>query len=191
MAANKECTDYEVDRLEESFRRVASDLSMIADRDFEILSVKSERVQKRPAGRGKIHISFKLGFRREGGVSHGCLLMPLPDAISMACYLMMVPDDAVKSKRSLQSLDSGTKDAMLEVCSFIGGATDAALRATGLSDVKVGTESCQGVKTDVRPALLYMEGDDLIVGRARSKLHDFPEFEMILVLPNLGPPTEE
>ncbi len=52
MAANKECTDYEVDRLEESFRRVASDLSMIADRDFEILSVKSERVQKRPAGRG-------------------------------------------------------------------------------------------------------------------------------------------
>ena len=33
--------------------------------------------------------------------------------------------------------------------------------------------------------VVYEEGDQLIVGRATARLHDFPEFEIILVLPDL------
>jgi hypothetical protein len=184
------CTEKETELVREVFQRVASDLAMVADRQLVIESVRTERAAKRPAGRGRIHLSFRLGFRTGATTRQGCLLVPLPDAISLACYLMMIPDDAVRSRRAGNTLEGGVKDAMLEVGNFVGGATDAALRALGWSHVKVLAEGCQGVKPDVRPALRYREGEPLIVGRARAKLHDYPECEMLLALPELPPPIE-
>ena len=184
-AAPDTCTEREVELVQESFQRIAGDLAMITDRELGVLSVKAASAAKRAAGRDKIHISFRLGFRGPNETRHGCLLMPLADAVSVACYLMMVPDDGVKSKRSLQTLDSALKDAMLEVGNFIGGATDAALRALGFDHVKVGFEGCQGVKPDVRPAFPYNDGEPLLIGRARAKLHQYPDFEMMLMLPEL------
>jgi hypothetical protein len=42
------------------------------------------------------------------------------------------------------------------------------------------------VRPDVRPALIYNEGDRLLVGRARGRIHEYPEFDMILMLPELA-----
>jgi hypothetical protein len=184
-APSDACSEREVELVQETFQRIAGDLAMITDRELVLVSVKAAGAVKRAAGRDKIHISFKLGFRGPSETRHGCLVMPVADAISVACYLMMVPDDGVKSKRSLQTLDNPLKDAMLEVGNFIGGATDAALRALGFDHVKVGFEGCQGVKPDVRPAFLYNDGEPLLIGRARAKLHQYPEFEMMLMLPEL------
>ena len=180
------CSPSEVQLVEELLQRIASDISMITDRDL-VVNVKSvEKWSKRPEGKGRVHVSFRLGFQEEDGVKHGCLLLPLADAISLACYLMMVPDDGVKGKRSLKDLDESTKDAMLEVGNFIGGAADAALReAIGVS-AKVRSEGCQGVKGNVRPALIYNEGDPLLVGMVKGQIHEYPEFDMLLMLPELS-----
>ncbi len=178
-----ECTHSQVQCVEEIFQRVASDLSMIADRDLTIESIEASVMDQRPEGRGTIHISFRLGFQTGSGVEHGCLLLPLPDAISLACCLMMVPADVVKSNRSQKTLDSTTKDAMLEVGNFICGATEAGLRALGVKGVKVVFEGCQGVKANVRPALIYAEGSPLVVGKAEAALAEFPAGTMILVVP--------
>jgi len=180
-----DCSDAEVQLVEEILLRVASDISMITDREFVVNVQSVERENARPAGKGRVHISFRLGFEQEGGVRHGCMIIPLADAISLACYLMMVPDDGVKGKRSLKDIDDTIKDAMLEVGNFIGGAADAAMReAIGVS-AKVRSEGCQGVRSSVRPALIYNEGDPLLVGRAKSVIHEYPEFDLLLLLPEL------
>lgn len=174
-------------QIDEIFQRIAGDLSMIADRELNVQKAVVQRATARPAGAHNVHISFKLGFQHDGQVLHGCLLVPLPDAISLACYLMMLPDEAVGSKSALTALDSGLKDALLEIGNFVGGAADAALRSLGLQDIRVRSESCQGVRPNVRPAFAYSEGAPLIVGRALAQLHTWPAFEMLLLLPLLDP----
>ena len=181
--ATTPCSEPQVQCVEEVFQRIASDLSMIADRELTLESVETEVMEKRPEGRGKIHISFRLCFQRGDDMAHGCLLVPLPDAISLACALMMVPPEVVEANRAQDTLDSTTKDAMLEVGNFICSATDAALRALGVDGVKVCFEGCQGVRPDVRPAMAYEEGDPLVVGRALAGLAEFPKDTMILILP--------
>ncbi len=180
------CTASEAQLIEEILHRIASDLSMITDRELAVNVKSVEKQNERPAGKGKVHISFRLGFEQEDAVRHGCLLIPLADAISLACYLMMVPDDGVKGKRSLKDLDETLKDAMLEVGNFIGGAADAALRESVGAMAKVRSEGCQGVRAGVRPALLYNEGDPLIIGKAKGTIHEYPEFDMYLMLPELA-----
>lgn len=179
------CTTDEKRMAEETFQRLAGDLEMIADRSIQVQSVAVERAQQRAVGRGSVHISFKLGFQHEGRILHGALLVPLADAITLGCYLMMVPDDGVKSKRSLHTIDPALKDALMEVGNFVGGATDAALRGLGLDQIKVRSEGCQGVRANVRPAFAYSEGSDLIVGRAKLRIHTWPVFEALLMLPQL------
>lgn len=175
----------DVELTEHILERIASDLGMIFDREFKISGARSERKNERATGRSKIHISFKLRLKREDDVYHGCVLIPLPDAISLAAYLMMVPDDAVKSHRSTTTLDQSTKDAMLEVGNFISGATDAVVRTWIPEKLTVRSEGCQGVRANVRPAFPYEEGTELIVGRATAQIHSFPEFEIVLMLPIL------
>jgi len=183
---SSECSERETLLVDELFQRIGSDISMITDRELVVGASTVEKVNERPAGKGRIHISFRLGFEQEGTVHHGCLLIPLPDAISLACYLMMVPDDGVKGKRSLKELDDTIKDAMLEVGNFIGGAADAAMREAVGVPAKVRSEGCQGVKSNVRPALIYDEGSPLIVGRAKATIHEYSEFELLMMLPELA-----
>jgi hypothetical protein len=42
------------------------------------------------------------------------------------------------------------------------------------------------VRAGVRPALGYVEGDELVVARGRARVHHFEPFEMILMLPSLA-----
>jgi hypothetical protein len=172
--------------IEETFQRIAGDLGMIADRAIDVADVTTERVRHRASGRNVVHVSFKLGIQHEDEILHGVLLVPLPDAITLACYLMMIPDDGVKTKRALTTLDAGLKDAMMEVGNFVGGATDAALRGLGLPGVEVRSEGCQGVRANVRPAFAYVEGSELVVGRCKLRIHTWPQFDAILMLPPLS-----
>lgn len=178
-------TEDDLRCVDEVLQRIASDLSMIADRNIQMNadSLEVERLAERAVGAGQVHVSFKLGFQKSGASSHGCLLIPLPDAISLASYMMMVDDEGVRAKREIDTLDDLTKDAMMEVGNFVGGAADAALRTCGMGGWSVSSEGCQGVRQDVRPVLTYQEGEQLLVGRASLTLHDFPPFGVILMLP--------
>jgi hypothetical protein len=178
-------TNVELDRrlVDGALARMAQDLSMITDREIEITTSSVERCDKRVEGRGKVHISFKLGLQVGERIVHGALLVPLPEAISLAGYLMMTPDEGVKARRGASTLDGPTKDAMMEVGNFIGGAFDAAVRDLGVGQVKVRSEGCQGVRANVRPAFRHEDGEALVVARAQWRIHTWPPFEAVLMLP--------
>lgn len=165
--------------------KMTENLALLVDREIGVESITCETAAERPAGMGCIHISFKLGFTVNNKASHGCVLMPLPEAIALAGYLMMMPDADVEIHRSDTDLDQATKDALLELGNFIGGAADDVMRSY-FAGSSVRSEGCQGVRADIRPALDYREGDELIVGRAQLRLHTFPDFELIAVLPAIA-----
>ncbi len=169
--------------LEEVLQRIASDLSMIADRELVIGSVECEDLDYRPAGLGQIHISFRLGFKRSEEWFAGCLLMPLPDAICLSGCLLMLPEEEIVGMRDQTTLDGPPKEAILEVGNFLSSATDAGLKSVGIEDVKVVFDGCQGVRPDIRPAMAYDEGAVLHVARAKATLRDFPEQTYLLLLP--------
>ena len=174
-------------QIDEIFQRIAGDLSMIADRKLEIRPAVVQRASVRVAATTGVHISFKLGFQHAGRILHGALLVPLPDAQALASYLMMLPEENVPAKRAQTTLDGVTKEALLELGNFVGGAADAALHGLGLDPIRVRSESCQGVKPGVRPAFVHAEGEPLVVGRAQAQLGPWPACEWILQLPELAP----
>ncbi|MFT5288081.1 MAG: hypothetical protein ACI8QS_001823 [Planctomycetota bacterium] len=178
IPAEEFCTDI--------LERMSADLSMIIDREFSIEEIKVSRANKRAEGKDNIHISFRLGFRTPQGRKQGCVLIPLPDAVALSAYLMMMPDEEVKECRSMTTLDSSTKDAMLEVGNFIGGASDAVVRGLFPAGFSVRFEGCQGVREDVRPALEYEEGDELVIVESKSKIHDLAAFDLMMVVPLIG-----
>ncbi len=61
-----------------------------------------------------------------------------------------------------------------------------ALRSLAIDTVTLKFAGCQGVKADVRPAMNYGEGTALIVGEACATLSPFPEFKVIIILPDLA-----
>lgn len=166
--------------------RMATDLSMIVDREFVVEGTRVERRTQRPAGGALVHISFKLGFEVAGEARQGCLLVPLPDAIALAGFMMMLPDEAVAQERLRNDLDGPFKEALLEVGKFLAGACDSVLRQALPNESSTRSDGCQGVRADVRPALDYREGDTLVVARARARVHDFESCELILALPSIA-----
>jgi len=165
-------------------QRSARELSVLMGRELEVQVRGVERTHARPVGHGTIHISFKLGVGKSGGpLRQGALLVPLPEAIAMACFLLMVPDEVVAARRTETNLDAGMKDALLEIGTMLGGACNNALTGLGLGTWTIRSEGCQGVRADVRPALEYREGDELIVCRAQARLEPFGPFPLILILP--------
>lgn len=165
--------------------RVASDLGVILDRDIAIESVVSERRNARVAGAGCVHISFRLGIEIGGQSREGCLLVPLAEAVSLAGYMMMLTDEEVARERNRKDLDEPFKEALLEVGKFLAGACDTVLRRLVSEGASTRSRGCQGVRADVRPAFEYEEGDELIVARARARVHDFEPCELVLMLPAL------
>lgn len=166
--------------------RMATDLSMIVDREFEIEDVRVEKRTQRPAGGPLVHISFKLGIEVEGQSRQGCLLVPLPEAVALAGFMMMLPDEAVAQERSRIELDGPFKEALLEVGKFLAGACDSVLRQALPVPSATRSDGCQGVRANVRPALAYVEGEELLIARARARVHDFEPFELILMVPSVA-----
>ena len=177
--------EAELEMVTAVIERISSNVSMLVDRDIRVGEVSTSHMTERPAGKDEVHISFKLGLTSgDGENGQGCLLIPLPDALSLACYLMMFSESDVQLQRGCSELDDSSKDAIVELGNFIGAAVDEVLRSQDES-VSVRMQGCQGVRSDVRPALEYTEGSELLVGRAGVQIHEFPEFEMILMVPPL------
>lgn len=166
--------------------RVARELATMIGHELALEPPAVERALARPAGKGAVHISFKLALEREGGSKRfGALLVPLADAITLASYLLMTPEDALARRRAETRLDPALKDAMLELGSLIASAGQTALAEIGAAGWSMSAEGCQGVRADVRPAFPYSEGSALAVGRARARLEPFEPFELLLILPAL------
>ena len=130
-------------QVREVLTRIAADLKMLIDRSVLIQASRAERCKTKASGRKHVHIAFKLSFEWRGQLLYGALLVPLPDAITLACSLLAVPDEAIALKRKLTDLDQPTKDAMLEIANFIGGATDGALRLRFPQNLSVRSLGCR------------------------------------------------
>ena len=170
--------------------RVGEDLGQICDQDVVLALRLVEEQAERAAGADKVHISFRLRFRDQripGAPTDrwGTLLLPLAEAVSLACSLLMVPDEAVATHRRSVNLDETTKDAVMEVGNFVGGGVDACLRSLFDGDVTARFGGCQGVRAGVRPAMPYEEGEPLVVVRGEGRIGDFPAFPFLLLLPPL------
>lgn len=177
-------TQEDQDLVTSIFERIGADLSMVIDREIVAGNIRAERANRRAVGEDQVHISFKLAIQHGETTHQGCLLVPLPEAIALSAYLMMMPDDIVALERRRTDVDRPMKEALLEVGNFVAGACDAVLRKTR-ERCSVRPAGCQGVRANVRPALSYNEGDELVVGRASGHIGNFGPFEMILQLPAL------
>jgi len=162
--------------------RMAADLSLVLDRELELADFTLESVTQRPAGKEQVHISFKLSIEGGAGGEQGCLLVPLPEAVALAGYLMMKEDHEVRDERAREDLDGPYKEALLELAKVLASACHAVLGRVLPASTRSG--GCQGVRADVRPALDYVEGDRLLVARVRARVAEFEPFELILVLPD-------
>lgn len=165
--------------------QVASDLAMIMDRRLELSEFTFEQSDHPVAGKAGVHIAFHLEFNLPGENRAGCFLVPLAEAVSMAGYLMMVPDDTVEQNRELTQLDRATKDAILEIGNFMAGAADSALRNLIPEGVAVRSRGCQGVRDGMAPKVEVDSERPCSVVRTQARLHDFPSFEWVSMVPDL------
>jgi len=166
--------------------RISGDLGMMLGHELELGAPALTRAHARPAGAGQVHISFKLALANaDAGERHGALLVPLREALTMGCFLLMIPEERVSARREEAAPDLALKDALLEIGNMIGGATSTALAELGLAGWTARSAGCQGVRAGVRPAFPYEEGGALVVARFQAALAPFPPFEALLILPSL------
>lgn len=162
--------------------RIGGDLGMILDRPIAFEGTRCERLAARAAGKDHIHVSFRFDVRGRTERGEGCLLLPLPDAMTLAACLMMATEEEVVEARAVGYPDASAKDALLEIDNFVASACDAVVRDLD-ECVSIQPTGCQGVRADVRPALDYEEGSELLVARSQARVGDFEPFELLLMLP--------
>jgi len=168
---------------DEILYRIAADLSLLLDRELVVEECSGERAERRAAGPGEVHVSFRFALVEGGGASQGCLLVPLKEAQTLAGLLRFLTDSQVQSLREADRPDDANRDAMLELATFFAGCVGNVLRESLPEAPEVHSAGCQGVRADVRPTLAYHEGDPLWVVRCRMSLADFGAFDLWLQLP--------
>ncbi len=169
--------------VQQCFSKLAEDLSMLLDRPFLCSQVEVARARQRVAGEKAVHVAFRFGVTVDGTLRHGALLVPLPEAIAMACYLMMMADDVVAARRKDRDMERATKDALLEVGNLIGGSLDCAVREVFPRRTSTRSEGCQGLKPGCAPAFPRTAEEEHVVARATLTLHEYPAFDAWLMLP--------
>jgi hypothetical protein len=168
--------------IEAVMRRIADDIGLIIDRPIEIQALSAERGVEKAALASGTSISVRLAARGAAGERHGCLLFPLAEAISLAGYLLAMPEEVVTSRRAESSLDGELKEGIREIGNLLGGAVDAAVRDRA-KGVSVRVDGCQGVAAGAKPAFLHRIGDELLIGRVKAQIHKFPVADWIVMLP--------
>ena len=171
--------------IEEILNRIASDVSIVADVPIRVEGVQAEVVGTKPAGAGVVHIAFRLDFHEDGERRQGCVLVPLPDAQVLAGGLLMQPTTRLDEARGRDDLDRTTKEAVMELGTFLAGATESALRDAGHVLVQVHHRGCQGVRADVAPRLDGYTGGPLVAGTCEAKVGDYDPGTWHVVLPEL------
>lgn len=168
--------------VQQCFNKLAEDLSMLLDRPLLCSQVEVARARQRVAGEKAVHVAFRFGVTVDGTLRHGALLVPLPEAIAMACYLMMMADDVVAARRKDRDMERATKDALLEVGNLIGGSLDCAVREVFPRRTSTRSEGCQGLKPGFAPAFPRASDEEHVVARATLALHEYPAFDAWLML---------
>lgn len=180
---NPNLATNETTLLQEVLQHIAVDLAMISDRGIKVGNTVTERMDHRPAGLGQVHISFRMDVYQGDDCQPACMLIPFVDAVALAGGLLMLPEPTLFESRKEVALDGPAKDAMLELGNFIAGATGVAFRELELGEFRVDFGGCQGVRADVRPALAYREGQNLLVARSTMTLQGFEDQTYVLMLP--------
>ncbi len=157
-------------------------LRMVSERSLEFGAPAVQLALTVPPTPDGVYISYKLVFEKSGVANTGSLLLALPESIALACYLMMVPEEAVTARRLEKDLDRATMDAMLEIGNFIGSAVDSAVRGALPAGPKVRSSGCQGVRPGRAPVLRGLQGS-LWVADFEVKLHNYPASKGMLLLP--------
>ena len=163
------------------FGRICGDLGRMCALGFQLLDVRAERGVDGVAGEREIHIAFKLDVDFGHTSAQGCLLVPLPDAITLASALLVLPPNVIETRRRDEELDLSTKDAMLEVGNLIGGSIGTALRKHYGEHMRARSAGCRGVKPGVVPSFTY--AGEMLVAHANARIASYPPFEMHLMLP--------
>jgi hypothetical protein len=172
--------------VEPCWNRIVHDLALLSDAELAVENVRAEIVEALPTARGGVHVAFKFGVEHAGRIRHGCLLAPLPDAITLACLLIMLPGEHIAQQRERTSVDQPLREALLEVSTWIARSLGASLRSSEGVDARIEPESCQGVRADLEPAVAYEPGERWIASRAELRHADWPAFEAILLVPELA-----
>ena len=163
--------------------RTASDLGLIIDRELAVQEVEAERRPEKATADGVVNVAFRLEFERGPNRWEGCALFPLPEAIAIASYLMVLGDEEVAEARGLTQLDRSLKDAMMEIGTFIGGSADAVLRSQVDKGLTVRSVGCQGVAPGEKPNFLFLPDQELLVARVGYHLHDFDGYTSVWMFP--------
>jgi hypothetical protein len=168
--------------IEGLFARITRSVSELLGPTLLCEEVRVECLRSRARGEGTVHVSFKLSFQVGEDCRQGCLLLPLAEAQALAGAFLMLPEEVVREHRRRSLPDEVSKEAMLELCTHVATAVEAELRARGRA-VTVRSAGCQGVRAGVRPALVYVEGAELLVGRAVLRFMAFEPFRALLMVP--------
>ena len=170
-------------RAQELFLTVASDISLITEGAFTVGDSQVDEVASVPEGAGQIHISFRLRLEAGTEVGAACVLMPLPEAISLAGSLMMLSEEDVDRRRSANDLDPSTKDAIMEVGNMLASAAECSLIGMTGDGAQVRFEGCQGVRADTRPRLEHLEEDALALMRVNVRCGEHPASPVLFTAP--------
>lgn len=177
-------TARDLEVVSHALQRVAEELGTLVDHEIALSDLRADRLTQRPAGSGSVHVSFRQRYRM-GALTHGCLLLPLAAAQSLAGHFLMMPASDVAERRVRTELDPLAKDALIELSGFVASALQESLLEDFGVRAEVRTGGCQGVREGVRPAFPYEEGTPLLVGRAVARFGATAPFEVTLMLPEL------
>lgn len=165
-------------------RHVSKGLEVIMGRGIRIATPATENGAAKPTGKGTVHVSFNLSLSKDGEPEkRGALLVPLADAITIACFMLMIPESAITSRRGEKTLDPMIKDALLEIANMLGASCTAALTEVGGPGWVVRSAGCQGVRSEAGATL--PDGFEFVAGRAAAQVEPFPPYELILIVPGL------
>ena len=156
-------TQPDSDWTSRALARVAEDWAMMIDHEVSIENVQVERESSAPACEGSVHIAFQFGLTHAelGPRYRGALLVPLPDALTMAAYLMMTPENQIAGARAAQAPDSATKDSLMELSSILASALDGVVQDSFEGTWSVTSLGCQGVREGAVPRV--STADDLAI----------------------------
>jgi hypothetical protein len=162
--------------------QVLENISAIVDKDLGLGEFEVQRLNRRSAGEGEVHISFRFKFVLDGNSKHGCLLIPLTQSVAAACSMLMMPMAQVPEICASGELATPLKDALLELGNMLASAMGSAYQEP-FEKVAVTFAGCQGVRAGLRPALTYTEGSELLTVNAYSDFDPFGRFQFLLLLP--------
>ena len=160
----------------------AASLSLLSDFQLGEPAADDAVQSERPQG-ASVEVAFRFGFSIGGRARMGILSMPLPDILSLADSLLMLPTADIEKGREESAPNEGQKEAILEAGNLIGGAFAGALGRRLTSENAVQFFGCQGVAQGKSPWISGHTGEPLAIRRHGANFGSFAPFTVTLAIP--------